>query len=484
MIKLLLFTAALLCFLSAKAQQIPFYNHYLINPFVYNPAMAGFSGDVNTYFVRNQRYTAFNGGAINNYLTVEGGFMQDKAGIGLSILHQKQGIQQQLGAGLTYAYKIRLSEKQDLRFGITAGILDNRLDVTAINVLQSDDPYLMDLRPNMTSFDMNAGLAYRFNNLKVGIAVPQVLGNKVTYSKEHSRGYYQLARHIMGSVEYDFHMLEGGALVLRPQTLVRYVPGGAPVQYDVTAHLEHGRYGWFSVTYKSDYALQFNAGVHIRSQLHVGFSYEYLTASMKTYSSGMNHEFLLGYTFKNRTHEVIRTVEVQVHDTVRIETDDRAQTDELLRKNQELEALHRKALEEKKFAELQKNMSDSLRVAQSREINQSRPKEATPQAKPVPGTPALEYAKGYRFIEPDGTNSPDGIYIISGVFSSKENADLTLQKNLADYPDAYLVINQRNGYYYVVIVYTTDEAFGRAEYKKYVHKTGNKTWILKYRNEP
>jgi len=73
--------------------------------------------------------------------------------------------------------------------------------------------------------------------------------------------------------------------------------------------------------------------------------------------------------------------------------------------------------------------------------------------------------------------------VISGVFSSKPNAESTRQKNLANYPDTYLVINQKNGYYYVVILYTTDEALGRAEYKKYVRETGNKTWILKYRYE-
>jgi len=473
-------TVALLSVFSAGAQQVPFYNHYIMNPFVYNPAMAGYSGDVNTYFVRNQRYTAFNGGSINNYLTVEGAFMQDKAGIGLSVLHQKQGMQQQLGAGLTYAYKIRLTENQDLRFGITAGMLDNRLDVSSINVLQSTDPYLLQLRPNTTSFDMNAGLAYRFNSLKVGVAVPQVLGNKVTYSKEHSRGYYQLARHIMGSAEYDFHFLADGALIVKPQALVRYIPG-APVQYDFTAHVEHNRFGWASVTYKSDYAVQFNAGVHIRKQLHVGFSYEYLIASMKSYSSGMNHEILIGYTFKDRgTREVIRTVEVR--DTVRIETIDRTQTDELLRRNKELEELLKQSLAEKKLADQQKDNADSLRLARERELA-NRPVDAQP-VKPVNPQPSqLEYAKGYRFVELDGTTSPDGVYVISGVFSSKPNAESTRQKNLANYPDTYLVINQKNGYYYVVILYTTDEALGRAEYKKYVRETGNKTWILKYRYE-
>jgi len=486
--KALVFTSMLLSVLSAGAQQIPFYNHNVINPFVYNPAMAGYSGDVNTYFVRNQRYTAFNGGSINNYLTVEGAFMQDKAGIGLSVLHQKQGMQQQLGAGLTYAYKIRLSENQDLRFGITAGMLDNRLDVSSINVMQEGDPYLLGLRPNTTSFDMNAGLVYRFKDLKIGAAVPQVLGNKVTYSKDQSRGYYQLARHIMGSAEYDFHFLSDGALILKPQALVRYIPG-APFQYDLTAHLEHNRFGWISATYKSEYAVQFNVGVHIKKQLHVGFSYEYLIASLKNYSSGMNHELLVGYTFKDRGRDVVHTV--HVHDTVRIETVDRTQTDELLRRNKELEELLKKSLEEKKQAMQEKDNSDSLRQAQERELA-NRPKETItpvavqpqPSVQPSTQPSQLEYAKGYRFVELDGqTNSPDGVYVISGVFSSKANAEATRVKNLPTYPEAYLVINQKNSYYYVVLLYTLDETLGRAEYKKYIRNTGNKAWILKYRYE-
>jgi len=474
--KLLLILAFAAGTFISRAQQIPFYNHNIINPFVYNPAMAGFSGDVNTYFVRNQRYSGFNGGSINNYLTVEGAFMQKKAGIGLSVMHQKQGIQQQLGAGVTYAYNIRLTENQDLRFGVTAGMLDNRIDAAAIDVSQLNDPYLMQLRPNTTSFDMNAGLAYRWNDLRIGVSVPQIIGNKVTYDKEHSRGYYQLARHIMGSAEYNFHLLESKQLILKPQALVRYIPGGAPVQYDLTAHLEHPRFGWISATYKSDYAVQFNAGIHIRQQLHVGFSYEYVTGSMKSYSSGVNHELLLGYTFKERSKEVIRTVEV--HDTIRIETVDRSEADELLRRNKELEELLRQNMAEKQQLEREKQVSDSLKQLQPADTK--TPESTIPKVVPPS---QLEYAKGYHFIELDNSTSPDGIYVISGVFASRANADLSLAKNQVNYPGAYLVINQKNNFFYIVIMYTTDEPAGRAEHKKYIRDTGRKAWILKYKRD-
>lgn len=193
--------------LTAKAQQVPFYNHNLVNPFIYNPAMTGHDATIDVYFVRNQRYMGYGTGAINNYLTLDGDFFVPNMGFGLNLNMQSIGLQQQISAQAYFAYKLKLAENHNLRFGISGGYLDNRIDISGINVAQEDDPFLMGMQPNIAAFDFNAGLTYEWKDFRFGFAVPQLIGNKVKYSKENTRGYYALARHFMGTLSYDFKFL-------------------------------------------------------------------------------------------------------------------------------------------------------------------------------------------------------------------------------------------------------------------------------------
>jgi type IX secretion system PorP/SprF family membrane protein len=471
---LLLFTFSTLGLLG-YSQQVPFYNHTIINPYIFNPAMAGASGDVNAFLVRNQRYLAFGGAAINNYLTIDGAFTKEsKAGFGFMVSHQAHGIQQQLSSALSYSYKLKINDENDLRFGITGGLLDNRIDIDGINVMQLDDPYIMALRPNATTFDMNAGLSYRWKVLRIGFAVPQLVGNKVAYDKDDvSRGFYRLSRHMMMTAEYDFELTKN--IILKPYGLVRYVPG-APLQYDVTAHLDHARIGWASVGYKSDYSVQASVGFRILDHFRVGYSYEYLIGSMKNYSTGAHNELLVGFTFRPKRKDIIKTVEkvVEVERVVEVEKivedeETKRENEELKKRNEELEELLLKTMAEN---EQVKEENEELKKEIERLRNQSavvpEPEDTVKPVIPEPtADPVIPYAKGYHFIELDMSDSPDGFYVISGVYSSKRNAQNVLSSSLRDFPGAYMVINKKNGFYYVVLLYTLDQdAAGILNYRQ------------------
>jgi len=494
--RLLLFIVFVVMSSQLFSQQVPFYNHVLQNPFVFNPAMAGASGDVNAFLVRNQRYMAYTGASVNNYLTVDGTFMNDKAGFGLQVSHQSHGIQQQLSSSLTYAYRIRLAESHDLRFGITAGVLDNRMDLSAINVYQQNDPYLVSLRPNVTSFDMSAGLAYSWKSFKLGFAVPQIIGNKVAFDKDNVRGYYRLARHYMLSAEYGVSLSKSNSLILKPVIFVRYVPG-APLQYDLAAQLDYTKIGWVSVGYKSNYSVQMNVGFNILKQFKVGYSYEYLVGTIKNYSSGAHHEIMLGFTFGKKGKEVIKIVEKIVEVPQEIAKTDEVdrEKEELQRRNKELEELLLKTLAEKELLKEQQEKLAREKEAIEKEnetlVAVVKEKDETAKSdslveKKRPTDVELEkipYAKGYKFVDLDLGDSPDGFYVITGVYSSKKNADQALSNSLKDYENSYLVINQKNDFYYVVIIYSLDQQEATHVFKKYKRSTRKDAWILNYHSE-
>ena len=274
----------------------------------------------------------------------------------------------------------------------------------------------------------------------------------------------------MLSAEYGFSLSKSNSLILKPIVFVRYVPG-APVQYDVAAQLDYTKIGWVSVGYKSNYSVQMNVGFNILKQFKVGYSYEYLVGTIKNYSSGAHHEVMLGFTFGRKGKEVIKIVEKVVE--VPVET---AKTDEvdqekedLQKRNKELEELLLKTLAEKELLKeeqqelvnqkenIEKENEALVAVVKSKEEKVDKDTVAETKQPVDVELEKIPYAKGYKFVDLDLGDSPDGFYVITGVYSSKKNAELALANSLKDYEGSYLVINQKNGFYYVVIIYTLDQ---------------------------
>ncbi|MNY12992.1 hypothetical protein D3C86_1461030 [compost metagenome] len=242
-----------------------------------------------------------------------------------------------------------------------------------------------------------------------------------------------------------------------------------PVQYDATVMAIYNNMLWASATYKSDYAVQFNAGVRVLDFLRVGYSYELLTGSMKAYNTGTNHEIFLGFSFKGRGEKEIQVVEKEVK-----VTDDLAarQRDSVQKLKDDLENQLKRLLEER--AQKDKLLKEKDSLANLAKVTPAPVDTEKPQPEVIP------VAKGYRFVSLDKTQSPDGFYVITGVFSNRQNADFMLNKNLGEYPGSYLVINEANNYFYVVILYTLDQELATQTFTDYKTKKKLKVWILNY----
>lgn len=451
-----------------KAQQVPYYNFNLINPVVLNPAFTGLSGNINTYLTRGQRYSGFGTGAINNMLSIEGDFFVPNSGFGLLVKQESIGIMSQLGASLSYSYHIKLAEKHLLSLGVGGGYLDNRIRTSDINVFQPDDPFLIDLLPNRTTYDFSTGITYVWKNLKIGFAIPQVIGNKVKFTKSNARGFYSLARHYMLSASYELHFKSAPKLVLTPNAITRFVDR-APLQYDISAKLDYQNIGWFSTTYKSDYAVQFNIGFHIKKNLHIGYSYEYIFGSLKNYFKGFNHEFLLGYTFGNK-ERIVKEVQV-----VKNRVPDASLKDE----NQKLKNA-KEDLKRKLDILLQKNkeLQDSLDARRGNVPVSPTPKKDTVE---VNSKSELHKGSSYYFINIDGSDAPTGYYVVVGVYSMMKNLHFALNDAKNYFPNSYYIINKVNGFKYVVVYYSKKESKRVNETLiKYNKLSKKKVWIINY----
>jgi type IX secretion system PorP/SprF family membrane protein len=278
-----------------SAQQLPLYSQYYFNTFLVNPATTGVNNETNAFLVHRSQFSGISGGPVTNAFTLDG-FMDDKnIGLGFSVFNDVQDITERLGIYTSYAYRLKINEDQAIRFGLSVGFLDNRIDFSKAIVKDANDPMVMGQIERKSSLDANVGVSYNWKELRVGFSVPQLIGQRVKFSNYDANTYYQLNRHYTASVNYKWVFNEDQQLALEPMVMVRFMPH-TPFQYDINALGSWKNMLWVGVSYRSNYAVGVNARVKLFGNLSAGYAYDIIITPLKT-SAGVSHEFMLGYKF-------------------------------------------------------------------------------------------------------------------------------------------------------------------------------------------
>jgi len=280
---------------TVDAQQLPLYSQSYFNPFLYNPATAGIHEGTNAYLIHRRQWTGIAGSPVTNALTVDGFFEDKNVGLGLTIFNDVQDINERIGIYTSYAYRLKLNDDMQLRFGVTVGFLDNRIDYSKAVVKDAADPMMFAQMQRKSALDANLGVSFNWKELRVGFAVPQLVGQRVELASYDTRSYYQLNRHYLATVSYKWMFNESQQLALEPMAMIRFMPN-TPAQYDINAQCSWKDMIWVGVAYRSNYAVGVNARVKLFGNLSAGYAYDIITSPLKT-SAGVSHEFMLGYKF-------------------------------------------------------------------------------------------------------------------------------------------------------------------------------------------
>ena len=445
------------------AQQTPLYNQYYVNPFVYNPSYVGFNPGTSVTLIRNQKWTDYNGGFITNYATFGALLKDEKSGIGLDLYSDYVGITSKLKAHLAYSYNIKLNETMNLRAGLSAGVVDNRINFGEAVVADNNDPLLSNspLVNRKTSFDVNVGLNYTWTNFQFGIAVPQVVGHKLFYDSLKTLSY-ALNRQFIANTSYKYIINQDKGISITPDLLAIFTPN-LPLNYNGSLIFEWEKYGWIAGTYKSNYAIGINLGINMVKNLKIGLAYDVQINEVAAYNNLPNFEILLHYNipqFSKRDTIIERDTIIKIVETEITVEKPVINMDSIMALNKRI-----------------KELEDSLKL---------QPKSVTP-SKTIQTTKdgvSIKTNADDHFIEIlDNSDSPDGYYVVVGAFGRKDLAEKLLNFSKSEFPDARLIYNERNDLHYVILYYSTDFNKAKAAYSKSRTLEGGrfyKAWVLDY----
>jgi type IX secretion system PorP/SprF family membrane protein len=312
--KKILFSFILLSVLSlVKAQQEAQYTQYMVNPFLYNPALSGCEDflDIKTGF--RTQWTGIEGAPRTMYLSAHGPLSQHHAqrlrgdkdsrrhSVGGLIGSDKAGDIYFNSAYASYSYTMTLSKGHffgfnnhkrgiELALGTSAGVKQYRLDLDRINNSGIVESVILDpnnLNKILPDFSLGSWL-YMGDYIYLGLSAQQLLRNRLSESKES-----RLFQHynLVGGTEFRV----GEEIKILPSAMVKKV-AGAPITLDLNCRLDYQDKYFGGMSLRAGDAISVLLGMLLKDQYEIAYSYDFTVSKLSNYNSG-THELMLGIRF-------------------------------------------------------------------------------------------------------------------------------------------------------------------------------------------
>tara|TARA_B100000809_G_C15122478_1_gene524881 strand:- start:408 stop:1931 length:1524 start_codon:yes stop_codon:yes gene_type:complete len=285
---------------SLKAQQVPMYAQYYLNPYMINPAYAGHDSTTTAFLLYRNQWAGITGSPETQMISIDGRLGKKDMGIGGMIYNDMSNIYQRSGGYMSYSYRLVIDTMHSVRIGISLGAVQNRINFDKIQAENPDENVLLENSQSATKLDGSFGALYTYaNKLEVGLSTLQMFNSTYTYSNQANDKLvnFSLLRHFYLSGKYRF-VIEPNKWVVSPLVLLRSVQG-APIQWDLGVQGEWKNLVWLTAMYRSNYGLSFSAGGKINQNIKLGYAYEVPTNGIGKQSKG-SHEIVMSYTFHNR----------------------------------------------------------------------------------------------------------------------------------------------------------------------------------------
>lgn len=286
---LLLWMAGFAVSPTAIAQQDPQFSQHPFTKLTVNPGFAGSNEAICGTLVYRNQWTGFGGEPKTMLFTGDMPVDVLHGGIGLSVYAADQlGAEKNLNIRGAYAYQAELGMGR-LGVGVDVGYHQKSLDGSKFVFNDAGDGNIPTGNVSGGSLDLGLGVYYATDRLYVGLSSTHLQEGDIKYDNVRT----SLARHYWLMAGYSLDLTP--SLTLKPAMLVK--SDAVSTQLDVNANLMINNRYWVGAGYRLQDAVIVTAGLEIMPNLKLGYSYDYTTSDIRTYSSG-THEVMLGYCFR------------------------------------------------------------------------------------------------------------------------------------------------------------------------------------------
>ena len=283
------------------AQQPTQFTQYMFNTNAVNPAYAGSRGVVSALTLYRMQWVGFEGAPKTLMFNVNSPLLNDKAGIGITMINEHIGPTKQTGVFSDFVFKIKM-KKSSLAFGLKTGVDLFQANFSSLNTMA---PYDEQFQSNISSKllpNFGFGLYYKTEKFYFGFSTPKLVQNKIdirngnsslTQLSVNQMHYYLIAGYVMDVSPF---------VKFKPTMQAKFV-SGTPVSLDANASFLFYEKLWMGTMFRLGDAVGMLIQYQFTSQFRLGYSYDFTTSKLGKYTNG-THEIMLGYDFNSKKEKI------------------------------------------------------------------------------------------------------------------------------------------------------------------------------------
>lgn len=427
--------------IKVKAQQLPLYNQYNFNDFIYNPAFSGYSKEFSELsFLHRKQWSGVYGSPNTTLISFNSSKSANNIGYSGYAYHDKSGYIYITSIYGSYSYNTVIFDDFKIGAGLGLGLNLMGLDVGVYNKYTQNDIILNQNLGTTPRLTLDAGIFMSYYGFDLGFSAPNLISGIIKSSEMEER-IYRLKRLYISSLKYTkplnlpFLGSFNGDILLKPLFIMRILEG-APQSYEIHTLLDIKKLGWINVGYKGGFNsakpilgegiyigeadIFAGVGYNINQSLSIGYTFG--TGITKTLlNQGTNHEILMLYKLSG-SQDVKKLIEKEL-------------------KQKEDEKMEYMNALEKRYKMKQDSLEKQLRkdiVLNQNDINDLREQLKKTGNKdfdvieyvPPRNLDNIKTPQENTFVEDDPLTMPDrvvagskGYYIVVGAFKFRENAE-------------------------------------------------------------
>jgi type IX secretion system PorP/SprF family membrane protein len=277
----------------SRAQQLPQYSQYMLNELAINPAVAGRDDFAEVRSNSRHQWAGITDAPRTYILTLHGPIQQKNMGIGMNLYTDIVGPTRRTGLSFSYAYHLKLTETYNLSMGLSAGLLQWGIDGNKITLREEGDTQLLTTYQTTYVPDFGTGFYfYEKNRFYLGLSIPQIHQAPLRlYPGTYKNSRLSTQINLNGAYLFDID----NYFAVEPSFLLKY-EYPAPVKVDVGARCIYKKQVWLGLVYRHRDAVSAIIGYMYDDYLSIGYSYDFTTTDVRSYTSG-THELMLGLRF-------------------------------------------------------------------------------------------------------------------------------------------------------------------------------------------
>ncbi|MBN2890887.1 MAG: PorP/SprF family type IX secretion system membrane protein [Bacteroidales bacterium] len=262
--------------INLNSQNLFNYSLFNQNPEIYNPSAILNDDIASFYFTSRLQWAGVDG--FPKYNSMGASYsISPKMRLGMSLFNSTHGVFNNLKAKVNYAYRAMFSDKHYITFGLSLGIINNKILMSQLEYVDLSDELVQPDYYNKTSITSSFGVSYTINNFEAQLVLPQLF----EYNKLNFYG--------IGIFSCKFK--SDKKLSFKPSVLIRNTEL-VKVQADAVINIEWMKKLWVQTGVRSNGCLFFGVGNQT-----IAYAYETPVNNFSGVTLG-SHEILVRFRIK------------------------------------------------------------------------------------------------------------------------------------------------------------------------------------------